>query len=240
MEKVNYINLTLAEIVTDDFRKSDILHKYNLDFCCGGNKLLKDACAENNLSVEKVIDELENSDTTPHAASMNFKGWKLDFLIDYIVNTHHEYVRNSIPVLLQYTKKIAQVHGQNHSELIEIAKIFEVIAHDLMEHLEKEEKVLFPNMKKLIEAQNTGERNNLVPVSGLIQEIESEHIFVGDEIHKIVSLSMNYTVPSDGCNTYKITYQKLMEFENDIHQHIHLENNILHKRVIEIEKQLFL
>lgn len=235
MENSKYSKLSLGEIVSEDYRKSEVFNRYGLDFCCGGKKSLTEACSEKSISQDEVIVALMKMENSPLSPSQDFNSWKLDFLVDYIVNTHHVYVKTNMPVILQYTRKIADVHGANHPELLKIAKIFEGITHDLTEHLDKEEQVLFPNIKKLLNGLSVGSTVGLEPVSGLINGMETEHDFVGGEIHAIAALSANYTVPPDACSTYQVTYKKLKEFEEDIHQHVHLENNILFKKIREIE-----
>ncbi len=162
----------------------------------------------------------------------------MNFLLDYILNTHHKYVTDNTKPLVGYTQKIADVHGDTHPELVEIAHIFRGIAMDLEEHLHKEEQILFPLIRQLVSAQHGGEVADdscFGDIREPINAMEHEHTFVGNEFHKIVKLSMNYTLPADACATYSLAFKKLQEFENDLHQHIHLENNILFPKAIMLE-----
>jgi regulator of cell morphogenesis and NO signaling len=190
------------------------------------------------LAVEKELNAL---DTTISNQSQNFNEWKLDFLVDYIVNTHHEYVKKSIPILIEYTTKVARVHGNSHPEVIEIANKFMEAADELNDHLHKEEEILFPYIKQLVAAElNKQEAPHKAfgTVKNPINMMEHEHEIVGDIFKTIRELSSNYNPPEDCCATYKVSFSKLKEFEADLHQHIHLENNILFPKSIELEKTL--
>jgi len=224
MEK-QFNELTVGEIVAGDFRKAEIFDKHNIDFCCGGKKSFGDACHEVGVEPDLLKTELENVDKNTLSPSENYANWDLPFLTDFIINTHHKYITNSVPVLLEKTKKIANVHGEHHPELVEVKNIFETVAKDLMEHLAKEEQILFPLIKSAL-----GEPKNLEALDSigeLMQGMEREHDYVGEQFHIINKLTGNYSVPTDGCATYQFAFGKLKEFENDLHKHVHLENNIL-------------
>ncbi len=233
---------TLGEIATKDLRKAQVFKKYGLDFCCGGKKTVKQACAEKGLDVTKVEQELQNADKTSSTARpLPFNDWSLDFLADYIVNTHHSYVRNTIPDLSNFAAKVARVHGTRHPELLEINNLTQLVCSELSSHMVKEEKVLFPAIKNLVAAKN----NNTSPdaastavINGAINTMEEEHETVGNALEKIRQLSMNYALPSDACASYSFLYKTLEEFEDDLHTHVHLENNILFPKALEIEKEL--
>ncbi|GEO05043.1 hypothetical protein AAE02nite_27070 [Adhaeribacter aerolatus] len=233
---------TIGELVTKDYRKAEIFKKYGLDFCCGGKKSVARACAEKGINPVLVEQELNALTETPVARTQNFNAWDLSFLADYIENTHHTYVRESLPALSEYTTKIARVHGERHPELIEIARHFVAIAAELNAHMPKEERVLFPYIRRLNEADKSG-ATLVKPGFGSIQNpinmMEMEHEAAGSSLEAIRELSNNYTVPADGCTTYRLAFAKLQEFESDLHQHIHLENNILFPKAIELEQKVF-
>lgn len=235
-------NPTIGELVKNDFRKAEVFKKYGLDFCCGGKKSLNKACEEKGLDVVEIERELklidEKSKVTP---SQDFNNWELDFLADYIVNTHHKYVAQSNPVLFEYTQKVSNVHGERHPELIQVAEIFMEIMNELNCHMMKEENVLFPYIKNLAIAKR--QKMPVHPAGfGTIQNpirmMEHEHDSVGDMFKKLKELTNNFTPPSNACTTYRLSYEKLNEFMNDLFQHIHLENNILFPKAIELEKDL--
>ncbi|WP_347160025.1 iron-sulfur cluster repair di-iron protein [Pontibacter chitinilyticus] len=232
---------TVGELVAKDFRKAQVFKKYGIDFCCGGKKSVKQVCEEKGLDATKVEQELQ---ALPDASTTNetdYASWEPAFLADYIVNVHHKYVREAIPVLYEYTSKIARVHGKRHPELLEIAKHFVNVANELEAHMPKEERVLFPFIKQLAEAQKSGVKLDK-PAFGTIQNpinmMEMEHEVAGNDMEAIRELSGNYTLPEDACATYTVAYKKLQEFEEDLHRHIHLENNILFPKTLEMEKEV--
>jgi len=231
--------LTIGEMVADDFRKAEVFKKFNIDFCCGGKKTVTQACNDKKIDYMEVEMALNKIDSQTSSSQHNFTEWKLDFLIDYILNTHHEYVKNSIPVLLEYTRKVAKVHGAAHPEVISIANSFYEASDELIGHMYKEENILFPYIKELVtlkDKQAISSNCNFGTVQNPINVMEAEHETVGDIFKKIKELSNNYTPPQGACTTYKVAFLKLKEFEDDLHQHIHLENNILFPKSIELER----
>lgn len=232
---------TIGELVANDFRKAEVFRKFGLDFCCGGHKSVKDACSEKGIDVLKVEQALAAVDSTASNKNQDFNNWELDFLIDFILNTHHKYVADSIPMLYEYTAKVASVHGHSHPEVIEVAQLFKAVAEELESHMHKEEVILFPFIKKLILAK----KNDIpyrAPGFGSIQNpinvMETEHESAGDSLKRMSEITDGFTPPDDACSTYRVLYAKLKEFESDLFQHIHLENNILFPKAIAVEKSL--
>ena len=233
--------LSLKDIVTQDFHAAAIFEKYALDFCCRGGKTIDEACGERGIEVASVLDELETIKSKSEGSSIPFSDWGVDVLINYIVNTHHAFVSRMIPVLLAHTQKIASVHGARHPEVIKIADHFDTVAGDLQQHMQKEEVVLFPFIKQLAQAKKAGQCRVRPPfgtVRNPIRMMEAEHQAAGDEMSSIRSLSNGYIVPDDACTTYRVTYHELRDFELDLHQHVHLENNILFPKAILFESEL--
>ena len=232
---------TIGEMVTSDFRKAEVFKKFGLDFCCGGKKTLTEACREKGLDVVQIEKELKTILEAPSNSWQDYNNWGLSFLADYILNTHHNYVVQSIPVIIEYTQKVAKVHGENHPEAIEIANDFMTIANELKSHMMKEEGMLFPYIKQLAEAKKNGTAVG-APGFGTIQNpirmMEMEHEEVGNVMENINKLANGYNPPEDACTTYRLAYAKLKEFEDDLHQHIHLENNILFPKAVALEKDL--
>jgi len=232
---------TLGQLAAKDLRKAEVFKKYGIDFCCGGKKTLKQACAEKGLEVTKVEQELQQADKMPSTRPIPYGDWSLDFLADYIVNTHHSYVLKSLPDLRTYASKVKEVHGSGHPELNRIHQLVEEINAELLAHMVKEERVLFPYIKELIAAQNNTQPLHAAyfgTVNNPINMMEMEHEVVGESLAEIRELSQNYLLPDDACTTYRLLYRLLQEFEEDIHLHIHLENNILFPKAIDLEKQL--
>ncbi|MGZ5244382.1 MAG: iron-sulfur cluster repair di-iron protein [Bacteroidia bacterium] len=237
----NLLQKTLAQIVTDNYKAAEVLEKYDLDFCCKGKISLEKACTDRSLDMTKILAELANLYETNTDILSRFTNWDADFLTNYIENNHHSYVKTASERLLFYTDKIARVHGERHPELLKIAAHFNNVALEMKHHMEKEEIILFPYIKNLAVAKRT---NASLPISGFgsvenpIQMMEAEHETAGEICAEIKKLSNNYTTPEDGCNTYRITMAELQEFEKDLHQHVHLENNILFPKAKSLELEL--
>ncbi|MBP7388971.1 MAG: iron-sulfur cluster repair di-iron protein [Chitinophagales bacterium] len=232
---------TLGQLAAKDLRIAQIFKKYGLDFCCGGKKTVKQACAEKGLDVTKVEQELLLADKAPSNRPLPYNEWTLDFLADYIVNTHHTYVKKTLPDLLFYANKVARVHGQRHPELVEINRHVQEVNAELIPHMTKEEKVLFPFVKALalaVKGEQPAQPAHFGTVQNPINMMEMEHELVGKEMGLIRTLSENYTLPLDACASYSLLYRMLDEFEQDLHLHIHLENNILFPKAIELEKNI--
>jgi len=233
---------TLGDIVAKDLSKAEVFKKYGLDFCCGGKKTVKKACAEKGVDFTKVQKELQNSDkTSVTTRPLPYNDWSLDFLADYIVNTHHSYVKKTIPDIRTYADKVAKVHGAHHPELLKINKIAQEVCEEMSSHMVKEETVLFPYLKQLVAAKNNGTEKvkfgNLETVETPISMMEMEHEVVGNNMEEIREISNNYQIPDDGCASYSFLFKTLDEFENDLHIHVHLENNILFPKALDMEKR---
>ncbi len=233
MNKALEDNLTVGEIVTNDFRTATIFKNAGIDFCCGGKQTLSEACIDKNIDRQVLEEEL--SGLTDHSfPSHNFKDWDPAFLSDYIVNTHHKFVMKHLPELLFYTNKIANVHGNNHPELVEVAKLFEEINKELRQHLKNEEEVLFPAIKETMNQHS--EKLNMT-IKSEIERMFKEHDFAGGAMEKINRLTGNYRIPEDACKTYEVTLKLLQQFEDDLHVHVHLENNILFPKALKLSGQ---
>ncbi|RPI17121.1 MAG: iron-sulfur cluster repair di-iron protein [Ignavibacteriae bacterium] len=232
---------TIGEVVASNFKTAQVFEKYGLDFCCGGKKTISDACAKNGVDTDKLINELLKLNNNGNGKSNDYASWEPDFLVDYIINNHHSYVVKTLPVIYAHSRKVAGAHGENHPEVIKIAEYFSMIKDELEAHLMKEEKMLFPYIKKLAEIK----KKNLdvqYPPFGSVKEpirvMEAEHENAGTLMSEINTLSRGYNPPEDACTTFRVLYQELKEFEDDLHVHIHLENNILHPKAIELENIL--
>ena len=234
------INKSVGEYVTENIKNAHIFKKHGIDFCCGGGISLMKACEQNGVDVKVLQDELANVDKKIDRA-YDYDSWDLGFLIDHIINVHHKYVEESLPILMKYAEKVAKVHGQYHPEVVDVYGLVKEVAQELSMHLKKEELVLFPFVKEL-ELSKKEDREPAVPPFGTIDHpirmMEHEHENAGDTFKTIAKLTSNYTPPVGACNTFRALYAKLEEFEEDLHQHIHLENNILHRKAKTLEQQL--
>jgi len=231
---------TIGEIAAKDIRKAEVFKKYGIDFCCGGKKSLKQVCEEKGLDVEIVEAELENP-TLPVSSTNDYNRWEPDFLVDYIYNQHHLYYYNELPILKGLITKVTQHHGDNHPELKYMYSMFGQLVHELDSHFMKEEKIVFPFIKALVLAKKTGNfdvLNSQPSLTEPVKMMEDEHEAAGGIIDEMSKFSNNYTPPADACNSYQFLYKKLKELDEDLHQHIHLENNLLFPKALKLEKEL--
>ena len=233
-------DFTVAKIVAKNYKAADVFKKYEIDFCCGGNVSLAEACEKKKINFYDIQNELQNIDNQSDS-NFDFDRWELDFLIDFIINQHHSYVVENIPLIIQYSDKVAKVHGENHPETIEINKLFHEVAKELADHMQKEEKILFPFIKQMVKAKK--ESIPMPPavfgtVKNPIRMMETEHETAGDIFKQIAKLSNNYQPPLGACTTFRVLYAKLKEFEADLHKHVHLENNILFPKASEMESRM--
>ncbi len=231
---------TVADLVTENIRTAHVFKKYGIDFCCGGGITVEKACEKANVNFSELEKDLLNVENTTTRAN-DYNSWKIDFLTDHIINVHHAYVEENIPLLVQYAARVKQVHGHHYTELVEIQQLLSEVVTELGGHMKKEEIILFPFVKKMVQAEKEGEglpQAHFGPVDNPIKMMEAEHEEAGETLRKIAKLSNNYTPPEGACNTYRAFYAKLEEFEQDLHQHIHLENNILFPKALKLEKEL--
>lgn len=234
-------SVTVGELVAADFRKAEVFKKYGIDFCCGGKKSLKETCEKKGLDVVEIERELNEISATSNT-DYNFQNMPLNELVDYIIEKHHGYVNRSIPVLEEYLTKLVRVHGDRHPELKEVFNKFENVKTELVSHMYKEENVLFPYIKMLVEKSNSAElfTSPFGSIKNPINMMDHEHETVGEFFEQINEITNSYTPPADACTTYKVGFLKLKEFEDDLHVHIHLESNILFPKSIELESKVVL
>ena len=226
-------NEKIADIVSKDYRKAEVFKQFGLDFCCGGGRSVAQACEQKGIDknvllsalreIEKESEEVEQYDT-----------WALDVLIDHIVEKHHTYVRKNLEVIYEFGLKVTKVHQASNPELEQILSLFEAITEELTMHMHKEEFVLFPYIKNMV-AEGHSSKPPFGSVENPISMMEFEHEKAGSVLKEIRDLSQNFTPPLHACNTYRVYYAKLQEFEEDLHFHIHLENNILFPKAIKME-----
>lgn len=232
-------NKTIAEFVAENYKTSDVFYTYGIDFCCGGKKTLSEVCKDKNIDETLLLKDLEAISHTAEDANMASMS-PLD-LISHIKTVHHEYIRTHTPIILQYLEKIYRVHGSRHPELQKVYEEFMQLSSEMEMHLYKEENILFPYIISLY--KEDGESTKSMPFSTVRQPIammEHEHDDAGATLHNISNITNNLTPPSDACNTYKIAFEKLKDYEKDLHKHVHLENNILFPNAIAKERNIII
>lgn len=234
------ITKPLAEIVNDQLQAASVFEKYNLDYCCKGKRSLQQACEEENIAVTTVIDDLKNI-YLQSTTALDFNSIKLYQLSDYIVYTHHSFIKNEMPLILSNLEKVSSKHGKQNKELYEIAELFVDLSNEMMRHMHQEETILFPRIKQL-------EKNGFEPIPFDIKhyqylelpiiDMEDDDEDADNKMSLIRKLTNNYTPPVDSCTTFKLLYERLKAFETDLHQYVHLENNILFPKALQLEKEI--
>ena len=232
---------TVRELALEIPEATRIFERVGIDYCCGGGKSLEEACAAANLSVDEVLDSLELAEQDAKIKQKE-RDWQADPLADlvaHITGTHHKYTRDEMARLRPLFDKVVSVHGKNHPELQHIRAVFHGLAQELTTHMMKEEAVLFPYIVRMEEA--VIQREPVLPspfgsVQNPVTMMIHEHDSAGDALKAMRQATAGYTPPGDACITYQTLYKALGDFEKDLHQHIHLENNILFPRAIEMER----
>lgn len=220
---------SIGDMVADDPRKAEVFRAYGIDFCCGGKIGLEEACKQYKVDIMEIKLAFQQLGNATETSGQRFRDWELDFLSDYIVHNHHTYVNQSFPLLLDFSKGVVHAHGDHHPEVVEVAAIIEELHKALIPHLKMEETDLFPLIKEWVVLKKSNENLQAVyaKLQTMITTLDEDHIGAGNLLKRLSAITNVYTAPADACVTYTTLYSKLAEFEKDLHQHIHLENNIL-------------
>ena len=230
---------TVGELVVERPSRARVFEKLGIDYCCGGKRSLEEACRAANLNIGEVLASVEqSSQVVATQKEQNWNAGPLASLIAHIQNTHHKYTREEIARLGPLFEKVCSVHGSKHRELFEVYDSFKGLAQELGTHMMKEDMVLFPYIFRM-EAARAENRSFLPAPFGSVQNpvsmMEHEHDSAGNALRAMKQASNGYSVPPDSCISYQTLYRVLAEFEADLHQHIHLENNILFPRAVAME-----
>ncbi len=231
---------TVRELAVAIPEATRVFERLGIDYCCGGSRSLADACQAANVPLEEVVRSLNQTEQSApaHNGSRNWQAESLTALASYIVDTHHVFTHQELNRLTQLLTKVCSVHGENHPELLRVQTLFASLNQELTPHLLKEEQVLFPYITRMEEAVNHA-RPVPPPFFGTVRHpvrmMMMEHDAAGEVLREIRQVTHNLTVPPDACISYQTLYQALAALEEDLHQHIHLENNILFPRAIEME-----
>ena len=230
---------TLAAIALSHHEYIPVLEKYSLDFCCRGKKTLEEACTEKNLPVESIVNEMLES-VVPKKVLMPFTEMNAEQLISYIIIHHHFYVKNSMSTIYSHVEKVATKHGDRYPYMPEVLNLFTSVIEELIPHMEKEEKILFPRIKEIASIGSLQQVTNMKPgfINAPIQMMETDHDHVGQLLFEIRKLTHAYTAPEDACTTHRVCLEELKTFEEDLHQHVHLENNILFPMAIKMNEEI--
>jgi regulator of cell morphogenesis and NO signaling len=237
----DFSKIKVKDVVTENFHAAELFEKLGIDFCCNGNRPLREALEEKQISDVKFFEELNKVNQSVSSENQRYTEWDLNFLAQYIVNNHHTYVKNAIPEIAAHLQKVYNTHVEKYPYIAEVQNTFALVADEMINHMMKEERILFPIVKYLTESQKFQEKpktGGFGTIKNPIRQMEAEHVSAGGAMEKIRTLTNNYLLPADACITFQVTYKELDEFEKDLHKHVHLENNILFPRVIELENRL--
>ena len=230
---------TVGEIAAELPNATREFEKLGIDYCCGGSRTLQQACLEANLSLDETLARLEKSHASPQpGADRDWQKLSLADLIGHITTTHHAFVREESPRLQALAAKVVGAHGKNHPELLQLQQVFAALAEELRIHLMKEEQMLFPYISLMEESALAGEPAPPAmfgTVANPVRMMMQEHDGAGDALRLLRDITNSYALPGDACISYRTLYHALQGFESDLHQHIHLENNILFPRAVAME-----
>lgn len=236
-------DLSVSDIVSADYRTADVFRKYGIDFCCGGKWPLKTVCETKNLDVSVIERELEEAARTISIHNtLRFDEWDIDFLTNYIVNVHHEYLRKALPEAKDYLVNFMEGHQKKFPYLTDLLKVFNDLFKDMFPHLLQEESIIFPYIRQIAHAYYSKESYAGLLVRTLRKPVENvmhhEHETMNNILQQMRVITDHYTLPERACVSHKVTFMKLLEIDNDLVQHVHLENDILFPRAIAMEKEL--
>jgi regulator of cell morphogenesis and NO signaling len=230
---------TVRDIALKQPASIRVFERFGIDYCCGGRKPLTEACEEHSIELETVLDAIEEATASAGEPPRNWALEPLETICNHIVTTHHAYVRAELPRLEVLAQKVVSRHGNARPELEQIQQLIQSLGPDLLQHLAKEEMVLFPyitNLERNLASCGPHPLGCFGAVRNPIRMMIAEHDAAGQTIAQIRLLSNGFTPPDWACPTYRGFYQTLAEFEKDLHQHVHLENNILFPRAIELDE----
>lgn len=235
----NIAEQTLATIVTGNHQVVPVLEKYDLDFCCKGKRTLAEACREKGIKMESITQELASLTNESSKRQLPFTEMSAEQLISYILIHHHFYVKQAMPTIITHLNKVATRHGDRFTYMKDVYDLFEIVAKEMCVHMEKEETILFPRIKEAENLFRSGRRSEILAVSiqNPINAMEADHEEAGNSMYEIRTLTNNYTAPENACTTFTVTLAELKEFEEDLHRHVHLENNILFPKAIQFQNK---
>ena len=233
----------VTDIVINDYRTAEIFRKFNIDFCCGGKWPLEIVCQNKNLDTEEIITELKKVIwQSASNAVLDFDNWEVDFLTDYILNVHHRYLKKALPEIKEQITKFLVGHRKKFPEFEELETIINCLMKEIPPHMKREEEIFFPYIKQIYHAHKYRESYAKLLIRTLRKPLEEvmqkEHETTAAHLNNLRALTNNYTPPENACITHKVTFAKLKELDKDLVQHLHLENNILFPKAIEMEKEL--
>ena len=241
-KKIN-LNLSVSDIVNADYRTAEVFRKYGIEFCCGGKWPLRTVCELKNLDINVIKKELEESARIIClSSSLKFEEWDINFLTDYIINVHHSYLRKALPDTRDGLSRFAEGHRNKFLYLQDLLKIFIELTNETLPDLQHEETIIFPYIRQISRAYNNKESYAGLLVRTLRKPVENVMNHEDESLNKFLrqlrELTNYYTPPENACISHRVIFLKLLELDNDLVQHLYLENDILFPRAIAMEKEL--
>jgi len=239
----NITSRTIRDIALELPQTTRIFESFKIDYCCGGRKMFTEACVNAGADPDAVLEAIESTfNSAADTDADRFVSLSLTALIEHIQGKHHVYTHYELENLRPLMAKVADRHGENHPELLKLRELFNALADDLSLHLYKEENILFPYILDL-ETASVNHLSARMPPFGTVQHpvamMMSEHDTAGDILREMRQISNDYELPEGACPSYSGLFNRFVALEQDLHQHIHLENNLLFPRAVELERQAF-
>jgi len=226
-------------MVIEQAALAHLFERHGIDYCCNAEETLEAACAKKGLDIEDILIEIRNLEQTRSYSFLHCELWHLEFLVDYIVENHHKYLNEMMPMLAGQLKKLIGAHGDKYPYLKPVLMLYEEAQHEMAQHMQKEEMILFPYIKSLASAKEFSRARPRAPffsVDGPLQRMEEEHETMGQLLARIRALLNDFQVPEGACNTHRAVIKGMQAFIKDVHQHVHLENNLLFPRARGLEQ----
>lgn len=235
------LNETVGTLAAKDYRNTKIFRQLGINFSYAGNKTLEEASKEAGITLEQVKVALEEGSLTKPVTAKQYNKWDMDVLIEYIINTHHRYAKENAVIIYDLAQNVAYRYCEKHPELAKLVTALFLFLNDLLNHLKKEEQILFPNIRQLLK-----KKSSMCGITyttfGFIKEsvigMQKEHLAAGNELKLFRQITNDYLLPADACISHQYLYKKMKEFEDDLFLHVHLENNILFPKAIMLDEKL--
>jgi len=233
-------NKLIADIVLNNINTSEVFKEFNIDYSIEGNKNFLTVCEHKNIDSKKIINKLVAAHKDVYYLQ-NYNSWKLDFLIEFLSEIHHNYKEENILILKQYSKKVADLYSKQYPELLEVNNLIQGVSEEILEHMKNEETILFPYLNELLKLENASSTSkyNSSKKLKIIDSFEDEHYKIRKTFQKIATLTNYYILPENICNSFKLLYIKLKNFDDRLQEHIHIENNILFPKAKKLQFKVF-
>ncbi len=231
----------IGQIVAKDYRTAQVFKKHRINFYFLGSRSINEVAEAHKLDTQLLLDEIAAVQKVDSEENINFISWPLDLLVDYIEKKHHRFVKKNAPMVKTQLEKLSEANGEKNPELLAVSEQFNHSVRELSSHMKNEELFLFPEVRKMVLAQHSRvklTRNHFGSLQNPVRKMMTGHKTESERFGHIVDLTKNYTLPIDACDAYVMAYTSLQEFVNDLHFHIHLENNILFPKIKTLEKEL--